>query len=154
MEDMSAVTASDLDRHHEVHLRHMRLKALQPKTIEACARANGRLGNCFDHQIGDLSEADREGIASPICARGIPGVRSSSTGTGSGNLISRILRSTDLEDQAEIGAWEGGPGRAQLVTECADGAVGEGIRLLVEANGQGAGVRVGQQVGFGLVDRA
>ena len=54
---------------------------------------------------------------------------------GSDNLISRILRSTELEDQAEVGAWEDGLGRVQLVTECAGGAVGDGIGLMVEANG-------------------
>jgi len=58
MEDMSAVAASDFDRNYELHLKHLKLKGLQPKTIEAYARAIRRVGDSFDHQIGDLSEAD------------------------------------------------------------------------------------------------
>ena len=58
MEGLSAVAASDFDRNDERHLQHLKLKGLQPKTIEAHARAIRRVGDYFDHQIGDLSEAD------------------------------------------------------------------------------------------------
>ncbi|WP_300335408.1 site-specific integrase [Accumulibacter sp.] len=55
---MSAVAATIFDRHYELHLKHLKLKGLQPKTIEAYSRAIRRVGDYFDHQIDDLSEAD------------------------------------------------------------------------------------------------
>jgi integrase/recombinase XerD len=58
MEDMSAVAATDFEKNDELHLKHLKLKGLQPKTIEAYSRAIRRVGDYFDHQIGDLSEAD------------------------------------------------------------------------------------------------
>jgi len=58
MEDMSAVAATGFDRNCELHLKHLKLKGLQPKTIEAYARAIRRVGDYFDHQIDDLSETD------------------------------------------------------------------------------------------------
>ena len=58
MEDMSAVAASRFHRNYELHLKHLKLKGLQPKTIEAYARAIRRVGDDFGHQIDDLSEAD------------------------------------------------------------------------------------------------
>jgi site-specific recombinase XerD len=47
---------ADFKRKYETHLKHLRLKGLQPKTIEAYARAIRRIGAYFDHQIDDLSE--------------------------------------------------------------------------------------------------
>ncbi len=38
------------------HLQHLKLKGLQPKTIEAYARAIRRIGERFDHQIDHLTE--------------------------------------------------------------------------------------------------
>ncbi|HAY28579.1 MAG TPA: integrase, partial [Candidatus Accumulibacter sp.] len=35
MEDMSAVAATGFDRNCELHLKHLKHKGLQPKTIEA-----------------------------------------------------------------------------------------------------------------------
>jgi hypothetical protein len=32
-------SAADFDRLYQSHLKHLKLKGLQPKTIEACARA-------------------------------------------------------------------------------------------------------------------
>ncbi|MBO3708920.1 MAG: phage integrase N-terminal SAM-like domain-containing protein, partial [Candidatus Accumulibacter sp.] len=58
MEDMSAVATTGFDRNYELHLKHLKLKGLQPKTIEAYARAIRRVGDYFDHQIDDLSETD------------------------------------------------------------------------------------------------
>jgi integrase/recombinase XerD len=51
--------ASDLnfEQDYQTHLQHLRLKGLQPKTIEAYARAIRRIGDYFDHQLHDLSEA-------------------------------------------------------------------------------------------------
>jgi site-specific recombinase XerD len=58
MEDMSAVAATIFDKHYELHQKHLKLKGLQPKTIEAYSRAIRRVGDYFDHQIDDLTEAD------------------------------------------------------------------------------------------------
>jgi site-specific recombinase XerD len=53
---MKSVSDQDFKRHYASHLKHLRLKGLQPKTIEAYARAIRRIGGYFDHQIDDLSE--------------------------------------------------------------------------------------------------
>lgn len=42
---------------YQAHLRHLRLKGLQPKTIEAYSRAIRRIGDYFNHQLHDLSDA-------------------------------------------------------------------------------------------------
>lgn len=51
-------TPSELTFKHNyaAHLKHLQLKGLQPKTIEAYARAIRRIGKHFDHQINDLNE--------------------------------------------------------------------------------------------------
>lgn len=54
---MTTTTAEHFDRQYQTHLKHLKLKGLQPKTIEAYARAIRRLGGYFSHQIDDLSEA-------------------------------------------------------------------------------------------------
>jgi site-specific recombinase XerD len=53
---MTAPSDADFKRQYDTHLKHLRLKGLQPKTIEAYARAIRRIGAYFDHQIDDLSE--------------------------------------------------------------------------------------------------
>ena len=53
---MEALSAAQFDRNYQLHLQHLKLKGLQPKTIEAYARAIRRIGERFDHQIDDLSE--------------------------------------------------------------------------------------------------
>jgi len=62
MEDLSAAAAAaaarNFDRNYQLHLKHLKLKGLQPKTIEAYSRAIRRVGDYFDHQIDDLSEVD------------------------------------------------------------------------------------------------
>ena len=58
MEDVSAVAATDFEKNYELHLKHLKLKGLQPKTIEAYSRAIRRIGDYFDHQIDDLSEVE------------------------------------------------------------------------------------------------
>ena len=50
-------TTERFDRQYEKHLKHLKLKGLQPKTIEAYSRAIRRIGDYFDHQIDALSEA-------------------------------------------------------------------------------------------------
>jgi len=54
---MMKALAVHFDRQYQTHLKHLRLKGLQPKTIEAYARAIRRLGGYFGQQIDDLSEA-------------------------------------------------------------------------------------------------
>jgi integrase/recombinase XerD len=51
-------TSSELTfkRNYEAHLKHLRLKGLRPKTIEAYARAIRRIGKYFAYRIEDLSE--------------------------------------------------------------------------------------------------
>ena len=58
MEKKSAVTARIFDKNYEVHVKHLQLKGMQPKTIEAYSRAIRRVGDYFDHQIDDLTEVD------------------------------------------------------------------------------------------------
>lgn len=51
----AAAARSQFDQHYEAHLRHLRLKGLQPKTIEAYARGVRRMGEYFEGQIDTLS---------------------------------------------------------------------------------------------------
>ena len=53
---MTASSEETFTRHYAAHLKHLRLKGLRPKTIEAYARAIRRIGAYFDHDIDDLSE--------------------------------------------------------------------------------------------------
>lgn len=53
---MTASSESQFKQNYQTHLKHLKLKGLQPKTIEAYARAIRRLGAYFDHHIDDLSE--------------------------------------------------------------------------------------------------
>jgi site-specific recombinase XerD len=54
---MTNATTEHFDRQYQTHLKHLKLKGLQPKTIDAYARAIRRLGGYFSHQIDDLTEA-------------------------------------------------------------------------------------------------
>lgn len=54
---MRPATPSDFNQQYETHLKHLKLKGLQTKIIEAYARAIRRIGAYFDHRIEDLSEA-------------------------------------------------------------------------------------------------
>lgn len=53
---MTASSEQTFKRHYTAHLKHLRLKGLRAKTIEAYARAIRRIGDYFDHEIEDLSE--------------------------------------------------------------------------------------------------
>ncbi len=53
---MKPASEANFKRNYQTHLKHLKLKGLQPKTIEAYARAIRRIGAYFDHQINDLSE--------------------------------------------------------------------------------------------------
>ena len=43
-------------RNYDLHVKHLKLKGLQPKTIDGYARAIRRIGEYFDYRIDDLSE--------------------------------------------------------------------------------------------------
>jgi len=53
---MKSASVNPFKYNYENHLKHLQLKGLQPKTIEAYARAIRRIGAYFDHCIDDLSE--------------------------------------------------------------------------------------------------
>jgi len=48
--------AGHFEQQYETHLKHLRLKGLQPKTIEAYSRALRRIGAYFDQKIDHLTE--------------------------------------------------------------------------------------------------
>jgi hypothetical protein len=41
---------------YQAHLKHLKLKGLQPKTIDAYTRAMRRVGAYFNHDVNNLSE--------------------------------------------------------------------------------------------------
>lgn len=45
------------NRQYQTHLKHLKLKGLQPKTIDAYARAIRHIGDYFSHDIVTLSES-------------------------------------------------------------------------------------------------
>jgi site-specific recombinase XerD len=53
---MTSLSESNFKLNYQNHLKHLKLKGFQPKTIEAYARAIRRIGAYFDGQINDLSE--------------------------------------------------------------------------------------------------
>ena len=53
---METLSDANFKRNYQSHLQHLKLKGLQPKTIEAYARAIRRIGGRFEHQIDSLSE--------------------------------------------------------------------------------------------------
>ncbi len=53
---MKPASEANFKPNYQTHLKHLKLKGLQPKTIEAYSRAIRRIGAYFDHQINDLSE--------------------------------------------------------------------------------------------------
>ncbi|MBX3124695.1 MAG: site-specific integrase [Nitrospira sp.] len=55
---MNANTCKDFDTHYARHLQQLKLKGLQPKTIEAYSRAVRRAGDYFDGDFAQLTEQD------------------------------------------------------------------------------------------------
>jgi site-specific recombinase XerD len=53
---MKSPSESEYKQQYKRHLQHLKLKGLQPKTIEAYARAIRRIGDHFDYQLNDLTE--------------------------------------------------------------------------------------------------
>ena len=53
------------DQNYALHLKHLKLKGMRPKTIEAYSRAIRRIGARFEYQIDKLTEAHLRGHAHP-----------------------------------------------------------------------------------------
>lgn len=53
---MTSSSDSNFKLNYQTHLQHLKLKGLQPKTIDAYSRAIRRIGAYFDYNINDLSE--------------------------------------------------------------------------------------------------
>lgn len=53
---MKASTGKGFERNYALHLQHLKLKGLQPKTVEAYSRAIRRVGEWFDGRIDQLTE--------------------------------------------------------------------------------------------------
>ena len=52
---MNPASSAHFDQQYQSHLKHLKLKGLQPKTVEAYSRAIRRIGDYFDHQIERLT---------------------------------------------------------------------------------------------------
>ncbi|MBL0166061.1 MAG: site-specific integrase [Propionivibrio sp.] len=53
---MTTIATEHFDRQYQTHLKHLKLKGLQPKTIEAYSRTIRRVGDYFDRRIDKLTE--------------------------------------------------------------------------------------------------
>jgi site-specific recombinase XerD len=53
---MKTSNQSKFNTYYEQHCKHLKLKGLRPKTIEAYARAVRRIGEYFDYRIDDLNQ--------------------------------------------------------------------------------------------------
>jgi hypothetical protein len=65
---MTTITTDHFDRQYQSHLKHLKLKGLQPKTIDAYAFAIRRIGARFEHRIDCLTE-DQLAVHENIDAR-------------------------------------------------------------------------------------
>ncbi len=65
---MKAPANTRFEQNYQSHLKHLKLKGLQPKTIEAYSRAIRRVGDRFDKQIDNLSEAQLTDYFSELVA--------------------------------------------------------------------------------------
>ncbi len=54
---MTSVATPEFNHLYQTHLKHLKLKGLQPKTIDAYARALRRVGDYFDFQVEALTAA-------------------------------------------------------------------------------------------------
>lgn len=54
---MTSPSEANFKQNYQSHLKHLKLKGLQPKTIDAYARAMRRIGAYFNYQLNDLSES-------------------------------------------------------------------------------------------------
>ena len=69
MDTTAPVSASaHFNRQYQTLLKHLKLKGLQPKTIDAYARAIRRIGDYFSHDIDALSESQLTDYFSDLIA--------------------------------------------------------------------------------------
>ena len=54
---MNPSTKAEFDQRYQTHLKHRKLKGLQPKTIDAYSRTIRRMGDYFDYATDNLSPA-------------------------------------------------------------------------------------------------
>ena len=66
---MKPSATADFDQRYQTHLKHLKLKGLQPKTIDAYSRAIRRMREYFDFQIDNLSPAQLTDLFSDLMAR-------------------------------------------------------------------------------------
>ena len=59
---------ADFDQRYQTQLKHLKLKGLQPRTIDAYSRAIRRMGDYFDHKIDNLSPAQPTDYFSDLIA--------------------------------------------------------------------------------------
>ena len=67
-ETPAATPKRHFDQQYQTHLKHLKLKGLQPKTIDAYARAIRRIGKRFDYQIDSLTETQLTDYFSELIA--------------------------------------------------------------------------------------
>jgi len=53
---MKTSNNQNFNHYYELHCKHLKLKGLRPKTIDAYSRAIRRIGDYFDFQIDDLNQ--------------------------------------------------------------------------------------------------
>ena len=69
MDTTASVSANaHFNRQYQTHLKHLKLKGLQPKTIDAYAHAIRRIGDYFAHDIDTLSESQLTDYFSDLIA--------------------------------------------------------------------------------------
>jgi len=65
---MESTSLTEFDHLYQTHLKHLKLNGLQPKTIDAYARAIRRVGDYFDHQVEALTAAQLTDYFSDLLA--------------------------------------------------------------------------------------
>ena len=65
---MTTTHRAEFDQRYQTHLKHLKLKGLRPKTIEAYSRAIRRMGEYFDWQLDELSPAQLTDYFSDLVA--------------------------------------------------------------------------------------
>ena len=50
------------NHYYDLHCKHLKLKGLQPKTIDAYSRALRRIGDYFDFQVDNLTSGSVTGL--------------------------------------------------------------------------------------------
>jgi len=53
---MKTLTNKEFKQYYDLHYKHLKLKGLQPKTIEAYSRAIRRIGEYFNHDLTHLTK--------------------------------------------------------------------------------------------------